>query len=80
MAAHPPWSMATSTITAPCFMRLQAVAGNDHRGAAAGGVEGADHQIGAAEFLLQGVIVEDAGVHRAVELAVDLRAAVHCRG
>ena len=50
----------------------QVLAGYDHRGAGAGGVEGADHEIGAAEFLLQGVVVEDAGLNRAVELAIEL--------
>ena len=73
VAMQPPWSIATSMITLPGFIRLQVFALDQHRGLRAGNQHRADHQVGPRELLADRVAVAEQAVdvrrHDVVEIA-----------
>ena len=73
---QPPWSMATSTMTAPFFMRLTMCFGDDLGGGGAGDEDPADEEVGLAGGALDVVGVGGEGEDAAVEDVVEVAEAV----
>ena len=73
VAMQPPWSIATSMITLPGFIRCRSSLLDEHRRLRAGNQHGADHEVGPRQLLADRVPIAEQAVdvrrHDVVEVA-----------